>query len=123
MIRRMLVVASLVAIAAALAASASGVQAAKTLKGTVGPGFTISLKQNGKQVKTLKPGAYNFVISDKANVHNFELESESGAKFEKELTHVSFVGTRTVKVTLKKGKWKYYCKPHESIMFGFFKVT
>jgi plastocyanin len=26
-------------------------------------------------------------------------------------------------VTLKKGKWKYYCAPHESMMFGFFTVT
>ena len=26
-------------------------------------------------------------------------------------------------ITLKKGTWKYYCSVHESLMFGFFKVT
>jgi plastocyanin len=97
--------------------------AAKKLKGTVGPGYTISLKQNGKKVKTLKAGTYKFVISDKASIHNFVVEQEKGGKFEKDLTSVSFMGTKTVSVKLKKGKWKYYCAPHESQMFGFFKVT
>ena len=92
------------------------------LTGTVGPGFTISLTMKGKKVKTLKAGAYTFVISDKASIHNFVLEQESGGKFEKDLTDVSFTGMKTVKVTLKKGKWKYYCAPHESAMFGFFTV-
>jgi len=92
------------------------------LAGTVGPGFTISLTMNGKKVKSLKAGTYTFVISDKASIHNFVLEQESGGKFEKDLTDVSFTGTKTVKVTLKKGKWKYYCAPHESSMFGFFTV-
>jgi plastocyanin len=36
---------------------------------------------------------------------------------------VPFTGTKTVTVTLKKGKWKYYCAPHETSMFGFFIVT
>jgi Copper binding proteins, plastocyanin/azurin family len=93
-----------------------------TLKGTVGPGFTISLKRNGVRVKSLKAGRYKFVIADKASIHNFTLEQQSGGKFERDLTTVSFVGAKTVTVTLKKGKWKYYCTPHESIMFGFFTV-
>lgn len=97
--------------------------ATKTLKGKVGPSFTISLKQNGKKVKKLKAGTYKFVISDKASIHNFTLEQERGGKFEKDLTSVSYTGTKTVKVKLKKGKWKYYCTPHESQMFGFFTVT
>ena len=32
-----------------------------TLNGTVGPGYTITLKQGGKAVKTLKAGSYSFV--------------------------------------------------------------
>ena len=55
--------------------------------------------------------------------HSFVLEQVSGGKFEKQLTTVPFTGTKTVTVTLKKGKWKYYCAPHESSMFGFFTVT
>ena len=44
------------------------------LVGTVGPGFTISLKHNGKVFKTLKHGRYTFAISDKASIHNFQIE-------------------------------------------------
>src|SRR5215218_7272263 len=116
------------ATAVAVAALAFGIGASArpaatpVLKGTVGPGFTISLKKNGVRVKSLKAGAYKFVIADKAAAHNFTLERESGGKFEKELTDVSYVGTKSTTVTLKKGKWKYYCEPHASSMFGFFTV-
>jgi plastocyanin len=91
--------------------------------GTVGPGFTIKLTSAGKKATKLKAGKYTFVVADKASVHNFVLERVSGGKFEKQLTSVPFVGKKTVTVTLKKGKWKYYCAPHESSMFGFFTVT
>jgi hypothetical protein len=96
--------------------------ATPTLKGTVGPGFTISLKLNGKAVKTLKAGTYKFVIADKASIHGFTVEQEKGGKFEKHLTAVPFMGTKTANVTLKKGTWKFYCPSHESTMFGFFTV-
>ena len=39
--------------------------APRTVVGTVGPGFTISLKLDGKKVTKLKAGvAYRFVIKD-----------------------------------------------------------
>jgi plastocyanin len=107
---------------AAAQAPTSRAAAARTLRGTVGPGFTITLKLNGKKVKTLKAGRYKFVIADRASSHNFELERTSGAEFEKEFTDVTSVGSTTSTLTLKKGKWKYYCKPHESVMRGFFTV-
>ena len=45
------------AVAAALAATSSGSAAtAKTVTGTVGPGFTIGLTMNGKKVTKLKAG-------------------------------------------------------------------
>jgi plastocyanin len=91
--------------------------------GTVGPGFTIKLTSAGKKATKLKAGKYAFVVADKASIHNFVVEQVSGGKFEKQLTTVPFTGTKTVTVTLKKGKWKYYCAPHESSMFGFFTVT
>jgi hypothetical protein len=122
MLRRTLVLAIAAALAVVLATSAFGRGTAKTLKGTVGPGFTITLKSGGKKVKTLKPGAYTITVADKSSIHNFELEQESGGKFKKDITDVSETGTKTVKVTLKKGKYKYYCEPHESSMFGFFTV-
>jgi hypothetical protein len=94
------------------------------LIGTVGPGFTITLKKGTAKVKTLKAGKYTFVVTDKASIHNFTIEREKGGpKIEKTLTGTSFQGKKTVTVTLKKGSWKFYCSIHEPQMFGFFKVT
>jgi plastocyanin len=93
------------------------------LVGTVGPGYTITLKKGTAKVKTLKAGKYTFVITDKASIHNFKLEREKGGTFERMLTGTSFQGKKTVTLTLKKGKWKYYCSIHESQIFGFFTVT
>jgi plastocyanin len=111
--------AAVAALAAFVLPGASAL-AAPTLNGTVGPGFTISLTQGGKKVKTLKAGTYTFVISDKSSIHDFALNGPGGTKV---LTTVPFVGTKTVTVTLKKGKYQFYCQPHHSIMFGNFTVT
>jgi hypothetical protein len=80
------------------------------------------LTMNGKRVSSLVAGSYKFVVADKASIHNFTLEQEAGGKFEKDLTSVPFVGTKTVMVTLKKGKLKFDCRVHEPTMFGFFTV-
>ena len=122
MTRALIIVGALVGAAIIASGSAARSAATPTLKGTVGPGFTISLKMNGKKVKTLKTGRYKFVIADKSTFHNFTLERESGGTFEKDITKVPFMGTKSLTLTLKKGKWKYYCTPHESSMFGFFTV-
>lgn len=116
---------TVVALAAGLVAwiATSALAAPPKLVGTVGPGFTITLTKGGKKVTKLKAGKYAFVISDKASIHDFVLEQQSGGKFEKELTSVPFVGKKTVTVTLKKGKWKFYCSPHQSLMSGTFVVT
>jgi plastocyanin len=119
-IRIVLAVAGLAAVLAVVG-SASARSTVTTLKGTVGPGFTITLKNaSGKKVTTLKHGTYRIVVSDKASIHNFVLE---GPGVEKDITTVGFTGTKTVTVKLRVGKYKYYCRPHESAMFGFVKVT
>jgi plastocyanin len=105
---------------ALLASSPAAPMSPPKLNGTVGPGFTITLKKAGRAVKTLKAGRYTFVISDKANIHNFVVE---GPGVERDITTPSFVGTKTVTIRLRKGKYKFYCRPHESSMFGFVKVT
>jgi len=112
--------ASAALVAAALATGASSNTA--TLRGSVGPGYTINLTKNGQKVKSLPAGTYKFVISDRSRVHNFELENEHGGRVHKELTDVSDVGTRTIVTQLTSGTWKYYCEPHESMMFGTFTV-
>jgi plastocyanin len=109
---------TLVVAAAAFGQSRS----APKVVGVVGPGYTIKLTKNGAKVKSLKAGKYTFAITDKAPIHDFTLEQEKGGKFEKHLTGVSFTGKKTATVTLKRGKWKYYCSVHEAEIFGFFTV-
>jgi hypothetical protein len=111
------------ALAVAGAAFSRG-SATPTLKGVVGPGFTISLKKGGKKVKTLKAGKYRIVVSDKSSFHNFTLEREkpSKPKLEKLITSTSATTTKTVVWTLKPGSWRAYCSVHEAQMHQDFKV-
>ena len=122
--------ASLVVCSAVLAFSVAGAEMAfgrsfalPKLNGTVGPGFTITLKKSGQAVKILKAGSYLFVISDKASIHNFTLERASGGMFETHLTSTAFVGTKTVTLTLKKGTYTFQCTVHPTTVTGKFKVT
>ena len=115
-----LIVTALAAVMFLMPASAMSSQ---KLVGTVGPSFTITLKQGSKKVTKLKAGKYTFVVHDKSSIHNFTVEQEKGGKFEKHVTSTPFVGTKTVTITLKARSWKYYCSVHESTMFGFVKVT
>jgi plastocyanin len=120
---RIAVVAAVVALGSAGAAMAFA-SATPMLNGSVGPGFTISLKNSaGKKVKTLKAGTYKFVITDKADIHTFDLAQKSGGKFHKELTSDTFKGKKTVTIKLSKGKWQYYCAVHSDTMFGNFTVN
>jgi plastocyanin len=111
----LVLVAALAAFALA-AAPASG--ALPKLIGTVGPGFTITLTKGGVKVKTLKAGKYTLVIRDKSNIHNFRLKGPGLNK----ATTVSFVGTKTLTITLKAGTYRYVCDPHVASMKGSFKV-
>jgi plastocyanin len=95
---------------------------APVVVGTVGPGFTIRLSRNGSRVTRLKAGRYTFRISDRSTAHNFTLERKRGG-FERAITSVRFVGTKTLTVNLTKGSWEFYCSPHERTMHGAFTVT
>jgi plastocyanin len=123
MIRASIAIVATTAAVLVVSVGASGKTATPTLKGTVGPGYTITLTMNGKKVKSLKRGTYKFAVADKSTFHNFTVEREKGGKFEKDLTSVSFTGNKTVTLKLGAGSWKYYCKVHEPMMYGFFKVT
>ena len=94
-----------------------------TLKGVVGPGYTIKLIMNGKKVKSLKAGKYKFAITDKSDFHNFKVEWEKGGHFEKQITTTPFTGSKSVVITLKPGSWRAYCSVHESQMHTDFKIT
>ncbi len=110
----------IVAGAALVLAAAGSAMAPSKVNGTVGPGFTITLKSTtGQVVKTLTPGAHTFVIADKANIHDFSLK---GPGVNKHLTGVDFTGTKTVAVTLKKGTYTYYCSVHPTEIHRSFTV-
>jgi plastocyanin len=108
---------ALAALCAAFTAS-TAFASTPTLTGTVGPGFTITLKQGSKKVTTLKAGAYVFKISDKSSQHNFHLTGPGVNK----TTSVGGTGSKTWTVKLKKGTYKFVCDPHASFMKGSFKV-
>jgi hypothetical protein len=108
-----------VLLGAALVIVASASAAVPTLKGTDGPGFTITLKKGTTKVTKVKAGKYKIVIRDLSNIHNFHL---TGPGINKK-TGVTAKGTFTWIVTLKKGTYKFVCDPHAAIMKGSFKVT
>jgi plastocyanin len=110
MYRKPLFTAAAITASLALAAPAlAGSAAATPLTGTVGPGFTITLNKGTTKVKTLKPGSYAITVKDKSAIHNFHIFGPGVAK---KITTVPFVGTKTITVTLKQGKYTYQCDPH-----------
>jgi hypothetical protein len=112
---------SVVVVSAVLVAGASAKRSATpVLTGTVGPGYTINLKLNGKAVKTLKTGTYKVVIHDMASIHGWSLDGPHG--FAKDISSVPSVGTKTITLKLKAGSYKFYCPAHEPTMFGRFTV-
>ena len=120
-----LALAVLTAIALTVAGAAfSRSTSTPTLKGVVGPGYSIKLTKGGKRVKSLKAGKYRFVITDKSTFHNFTVEREkpSKPKLEKHITSTAFKGSKTIVMTLKPGSWRFYCSIHESQMHGDFTV-
>src|SRR3954464_12179377 len=92
-----------------------------TLVGTVGPGFTISLKDaGGAAVSHLDGGTYQLVVHDLGDLHNFHLAGGNGAV--NVATDIEFVGDQTFTVTLADGAYSYYCDAHIESMRGTFTV-
>jgi plastocyanin len=115
---RMLAVSLLVTAAVLAGKAAAPAAGPQTITGVDGPGFTITLKQHRKVVKTLAPATYIFVIDDKSNIHNFHL---TGPGVDKK-TGVVPVGKKTWRLTLRKGTYRYICDPHPTLMTGKFVV-
>jgi plastocyanin len=110
----------LAALTGVLAIAAPSQAALPKLTGTVGPGFTITLKKLGKKVITVKAGTYSITVFDKSNIHNFHLR---GPKVNKQITTIAFKGVKTVIVKFSKGKYTFVCDPHFTTMKGSFTVT
>jgi hypothetical protein len=95
-------------------------QAGGALKGTVGPGFDISLTtEGGEDVSTLAPGSYELEIEDLSSAHNFHL-SGPGVDIS---TDVGEEGVQNVSLSVTTGSYTFVCDPHASQMNGAFEVS
>jgi plastocyanin len=113
-----------VLLALSLAGLAAAVSVARpastdgTLQANVGPGYSISLTQNGTKVTHLDPGTYTINVNDQADIHNFDLFGPGV----KESTGVDTTGTTTWTVTFSDGTYNYVCDAHPASMSGKFTV-
>jgi plastocyanin len=106
----------LIAIVATVALAVPSFAAArtKTLIGTDGPGYTITMNK-----KTLKAGRYVIILRDRSPIHNFHLTGPGVNK----TTSVPAVRTTKWTVRLRKGVYHFVCDPHRAIMHGTLRVT
>jgi hypothetical protein len=111
-----------VLLAAALASPSQTPAAARAtvLRGTVGPGFTITLKTaQGQVVRKLRAGRYAIRIRDLSPIHDFHLLGPGVNK----KTSVQSTGSVAWTVRLRRGRYRYRCDPHRTIMHGSFTVS
>ena len=94
---------------------ASGSEDGKTLNGSVGPGFDISLDGTDG----LTAGSYTLVVNDQSSAHNFHLSGPGGIDI---ATDVGAEGEESFEVELQAGEYTYLCDPHASQMTGSFTV-
>jgi plastocyanin len=89
---------------------------APTLRGTVGPEFTITLVDaQGNRVTRLDPGTYTIEVEDLSDFHTFHLEGPGVD----ERTEVTFTGKVTWTVTFRDGNYVYHCDPHPDLRGQF----
>jgi hypothetical protein len=95
-------------------ASARPAVTATELTGTVGPGFTIVLRDaGGNPVSHLDPGAYHITVQNQSDpatgvVHNFHLKGPGGVN----LATTETPGTTTWDVSFVDGTYTYLCDFH-----------
>ena len=95
------------------AAAAGG--GGKTLSGSVGPGFDISMQE-----KTVSPGTHTLNVDDQGTIHDFHFTGPGGVDVS---TDVSGTGKKSFTVTLQKGTYTFVCDPHSSQMHGTLTVS
>jgi hypothetical protein len=89
---------------------------ATALSGTVGPAFSIALRDaNGVKVTHLDPGAYTITINDQSDLHNFHLKGPGV----NEATSVEGIGKTTWNVTFVDGLYTYNCDAHPNLKGSF----
>jgi len=108
------------------AATKEGHAAATKLIANVGPGATISLRtQSGRAINSLAAGKYTIVVRDRSPGHSFHLRGPAAPSLYKPInrsTGVSFVGTAPWNVTLRRGRYVYFCDRHPRSMIRTLRV-
>jgi hypothetical protein len=110
------------ALAAAVLLPGSGgaARTATTLLATVGPGFSINVKNSaGVGVTRVSPGSYSIEVRDLSPDHNFHLRGPGGVD---QMTVVAGTGTVTWDVTLVAGTYSFQCDAHPGTMKGSFRA-
>ena len=116
---RLLSLVPLVLSAVLLPGSGRAAESAVVLKGTVGPGFFITLRDAQNQAVTrVKAGPYTVQVEDRSIDHNFHLKGPGVDQ----KTEVDAVGTVTWNVTLVDGKYTFVCDAHPGSMKGVLNV-
>ena len=107
-------VACAAALAVAPASAASGHRGLPVLKGSVGPGFEISISDH-----SVPAGRYKLVVNDKGTIHNFHIFGDGVDK----ATSIPLTGKTKFKVKLKVGTYQIQCDQHSTSMFTTLTVT
>jgi len=92
------------------------------LVGTVGTNDSFQLglvDASGAAVSHLAAGTYTLVVHDKSTFHNFHLFGPGVNR----KTGVAFTGSRSWKVTLSAGTYRFRCDVHPTTMHGSFSVS
>ena len=85
---------------------------AKKLTGSVGPGARIALRTaSGARATSLKAGVYVLTVRDRSKTDNFRLRGK-GVNV---ATRVAFTGSKTWKVRLAKGVYRYFSNAHPAL--------
>jgi hypothetical protein len=118
-LRSLLLVPLALAAAVLLPGSGAAASAATTLHATVGPGFTINVKNSaGVAITRIPPGSYSIEVRDLSPDHSFHLRGPGIDR----ATTVPGTGTTTWDVVLAAGTYTYFCDAHPTTMRGSFRV-
>jgi plastocyanin len=85
---------------------------AKKLAGSVGPGAQIALRTaSGARATSLKAGAYVLTVRDRSKTDDFRLRGK-GVNV---ATGVAFTGSKTWRIRLAKGTYRYFSDRHPAL--------
>jgi len=85
-----------------------------TIKGNVGPGFTISVSK-----RTVKQGRWRLSVNDRASIHNFKITGQGVSR----QTSIARTGRTVWTLNLKPGTYTIVCVPHARTMRTTITVT